>query len=265
MPTNRRRMGTDPLTWIMEDGKTDDPPVTDKPQAKTSDEGQRDAFDVLRVRAQPLSRLLADYFICSHCLTVARTDDHTGDEPQCPGCQRDTAGAGFYFTKPVHVIIDLMQDTYQSTSLTARGPTADIPQLDLGHSLALLLFFCQLFEVVQEHVLRQIMSATGIPQHAADRILADNRDPRRRVGKIFPTVTGESWRRAIEALAADRNVDYIDTLRFLKRSIDLRDAFAVTADLTPVDDELGKACILRIDPLLDLYVSIHNRYVPHLT
>jgi hypothetical protein len=262
-------MGTDPLTWIAENGKADLQPAPEVPDKDTEEKkptkqesSARSAPDVLRVHDQPLSRLLADYYVCSHCGMVGGGQDRSVRSRRCSSCQGDIAGARFFFKKPVHVIIDLMQDTYQSTSMTARGPSADIPQLDLGHSLALLLFFCQLFEIVQEHVLRQIMSASRIPEHVANRLLNDNRDPRRRVVKIFPTVTGESWRTAIDALVAKRQIDYVDTIRFLKRAIDLRDTFAVTPDLASIDDDLGKACMLRIHPLLGLYVALHNRYVP---
>ena len=269
MPTKRRRMGTDPLTWIVENGEPDlqsglADPRRDNAEADTADtrEAAASVPDVLCVHDEPLSRLLADYFICNRCGTVGHGRDQTNPTPRCTRCDDAATGAGFYFKKPVHAVIDLMQDTYQSTVVTARGGAPDIPQLGRTSSLALVLFFCQLFEIVQEHVLRHIMSASRIPDHAANRLLADNRDPRSRIVKIFATVTGERWRTAIDDLTNKRRIDHVDTVRFLKRCIDLRDVLAVTPDLGAIDDEMGKACMLRIDSLLDLFVALHNRYVP---
>ncbi len=262
MPTRRQRLGTDPLSWIVENGDTQLRPAAEKAHAKREHLESPKLPDVLSVNDRPLSPLLADYFLCRRCGTVGRGGDPSGNE--CPGCEGSAADAGFYFKKPVHTVIDLMQDTYQSTSLTARGPTADIPQLDLQQSLTILLLFCQLFEIAQEHVLRHIMTASRIPGHIANRLLADNRDPRRRAVKIFPTVTGETWRKAIDELTVERCVDYVDVVRFLKKTVDARDTLAVASDLSVFDDEMGKACMLRIDPLLDLHAALHNRYVPML-
>ncbi|UCG53034.1 MAG: hypothetical protein JSW58_05625 [Candidatus Latescibacterota bacterium] len=256
MPTRRRRMGTDPLTWVAEDGVSEISSDTPAPPSPVFEE-----VDVLRLRDRPLSQFIADYFICRRCGTVGRGAEHATGDIECPGCRQSLHEASYYFRRPVHAVVDLLQNTYQG-SLSNDPNRQDKPHREVEVGFSVLVLFCELFKIVQEHFLRHVMAGLRIPPNVSGRLFADNRDPRHRAGKLFPTLTGESWSDAVDKISARSGIDYVETARFVKKCLDTRDAFAHASDLSIIGEDAASGCMLRIEQLLELHVALHNRYVP---
>ncbi len=255
MATKRSGMGTDPLSWILEPGdstRVDTPPKT-PPR-------EHEHVDILEIRDTPLSLSVADYFLCTICATVVRDHGHDQDQdqdwPLCPHCGKPINEAPYYFKKPVHTIIDLMQAAYHwhDGNVSRTSPH--------DQRVALVIFFCQLADLSFDHFLRRLMFALRLPPHVAKRLLADHADFHARVARLFPALTGADWRPTVEALASQSSVDYVSALTFRRKAVTLKNSFLGTGDSSTIDAEAAKTCMLRIAPLLDLHVALHNRFVP---
>ena len=67
MGTKRSRLGTDPLSWILDDeGSSRTGP---RPRPRPVDSSQT---DTLEVRDRPLSQVVGNYLACPVCCTIVR-------------------------------------------------------------------------------------------------------------------------------------------------------------------------------------------------
>jgi hypothetical protein len=255
MGTKRSRLGADPLSWILEDeGSSRTGPL---PRPRPVDSSQT---DILEIRDRPLSQVVGNYLSCPVCCTVVRDTD--GEErADCPCCENKLTGGTFFFKRPVHSLVDLIQTAFH----LGRTVTQDNPPLGavsgFDQTVACLLFFTRLGDVTLDQLLRAILRSQHLPPHIGKRLLTDHPDYRSRIGKLFPTLTGETWRASIETLASERGLEYVETVVFRQRASTMTDAFLQLGELPENGHEIGATCVLRIVPLLDLHAALHNRFV----
>ena len=99
-------------------------------------------MDILEIRGQRLSTLLANFMICQSCEIVDRDQERMRVGYQCPRCGVAGQGARGYFPISVSTLIDLMQEFYH----LKHGSDVDSDEASNtrnkgNHQLAVVIFF----------------------------------------------------------------------------------------------------------------------------
>ncbi len=259
MGTKRSRMGMDPLSWILDDEKSTRTGPRPRPRPVDSSH-----TDILEIRDRPLSQVVANYLACPVCGTAVRD---TGEDarPDCPSCDNNLAEGRFFFKRPIHTLVDLIQTAFSlERTLPGEGGSPGVFS-NFDQTVACLLFFTRLSDVAIDHLLRGILRSQNLPPHVCKRLLSDHADYHSRVGRLFPTLTGKTWRGAIETLASEGGLEYVETAIFRQRAATTLEAFLQLGELPENGHEVSATCVLRISPLLDLHANLHNRFVAGTT
>ena len=254
MDTKRSRLGMDPLSWILDDEGSSR--MGPRPRPRPVDTTHS---DILELRDKPLSRVVANYLSCVACGAAVRDTD--GEKrPSCPRCQKEVTEAAFFFKRPIHSLVDLTQTAFHlgRAQTGEKIPVSAVSGLD--QAIACLLFFTRLGDAALDQLIRSILRAQRLPPHICKRLLADHTDYRSRIGKLFPSLTGKSWRGSVEELAGTGE-EYIETLVFRQRASTVLEAFFQLGEPPEKRDELSATCVLRVGPLLQLHAEIHNVFV----
>ncbi len=218
-------------------------------------------MDILEIRSQRLSTLQADFMICQSCGFVDRDDERITVGYKCAHCGSPGSGARVYFLNPVRSMIDLMQEFYhpgQSASAKAEAPAE---QNESNHQLAVIIFFCTLGEVLLQHFLKKRMSKMGIPHEIQDRLLNDNLFVKQRIQKLFPTLTGVKWKKAVTTLSDRVELDYNEATKFYQHASDARNKFLHEGNKFAIPQNMPEQCLRHIWPVVCLFVDMHNEYI----
>jgi hypothetical protein len=216
--------------------------------------------DVLEIRSQRLSTLLADFMICESCGIVDRDHERMRVGYKCPRCGIPGDGASGYFPISVLSLIDLMQELYHPKQEAAAN-SAPIEQNEGNHRLAVVIFFCALAEVLLQHFLEKRMSKMGLPHEIQDRLLGDNQFVQQRVQKLFPTLTGVKWKKAVAMLSERVDLNYSETVEFYQQASSARNKFLHRGNKWAIPRDMPEQCIRHIWPLVCLFVALHNEYI----
>jgi hypothetical protein len=218
-------------------------------------------MDVLEIRRQRLSTLLADFMICKSCGIVDRDFERMRIGYKCPRCGIPGDGAMAYFPISVDSLIDLMQEFYHLKQEAAPDSEAPVEQKASNHQLAVVIFFCALAEVLLQFFLEKRMSKMGLQHEIQERLLDDNLFVKQRVQKLFPALTSAKWNKAVEMLSKRVDLDYIETTKFYQRASSARNEFLHRGNKWAIPQDMPEQCIRHIWPLVCLFVALHNEYI----
>jgi hypothetical protein len=216
--------------------------------------------DILEVRDQRLSGVLADFVYCAGCKVVDRDRNRGVFGYKCPLCGYPSTLASFYFPAAVWSLVDLIQGSYHLGEKPASAGVQTDDSLK-DQRLAVVVFFCTLGEVLLHHFLKEYMSSQGLPTRLQERLLNDNRFVNERVEKLFPALTGIKWKDAVQSLTKDSKIDYEKTVRFFRDTAQKRNTLLHQGDKLVIQASLPTQCMRHIWPLLCLFVALHNRYL----
>ncbi len=116
-----------------------------------------------------------------------------------------------------------------------------------NHRLAVVIFFSSLGEILLEHFLYRCMLKKNLSADIQER--------------LFPTLTGDKWGDAIKMLNKYSNLDYGGVVKFYKRITYARNKFLHTGYKWVISEDMPKECMRNIQPLLNLFFGLHNRYL----
>ncbi len=204
--------------------------------------------------------LLAGHNECPFCHYVYRQISTKRGIP-CPSCKVPIDCQQGYFRLSVDVLIDLMQEYYHLESIF-ENKKPDKDWMSGNHKLAVIIFFCSLGEVLLHHFLEALMIAQDIPFAIQDRLFNDNRFLRGRVGKLFPSLTGDKWKTAIGKINNGKEIDYNKTLSLFLKVYNVRNKFLHRGNAFAVPRVMPEECIRHIGPLVGFFVGLHNNYIP---
>ena len=233
--------------------------MINKPISELNPEGVREMIRDLIDRKQRLTIHLANFIICDSCKIVDRDRNRLKEGYKCPNCGKGGT-ATLYFNISVLSLIDLMQEFY-STDVIFKEEAFNIGQREINIRLAVVIFFCSLTEVLLRHFLEQLMVKMGKSEKDRGRLLNDNLNMQQRVDKLFPTLTGDKWKKAIDEINKNVELDYAETSNFCVKAKDARNEFLHKGNKRAIPKNMPEECITQIWPLLSLFVSLHNKYI----
>ncbi len=209
---------------------------------------------------QRLGPLIDNFHVCPSCGVVDADPNRTQLGYLCKSCSAPSKGGYLYFSLPTDSLIDLMQESFHQKT----GKVARLLANDDAHKLSVVIYFCTLVEVLLEHFLRELMNALQIPHKVQERLLTDNPFSKSRVGKVFPSLVGEKWNAVVKELSKNSRQDYEQTAKYYLKVAEARNHFLHRGNKWAVPQSMPAECMESILPLLNLFVSLHNRYIPTL-
>lgn len=217
--------------------------------------------DILDIKGQRLSTILADHCECEHCHIVDRDRNRSKRGYPCPRCGAKGDGGEVYFHIGLRSSIDLMQELYHTPTRHADGSGLSVA----SHHLAVVVFFCTMVESLIENLLREIMLAQKVPLNLQERLLADNLHTKQRVSKLFPALVDDKWNDAISAAIRahkGKRIDFKAALDFFLKAVAARNRFLhPPGNKWAIGLDMPRQCLRLTPTLLVLFVWLHNRYV----
>lgn len=215
-------------------------------------------MNVRTVTDRKLSLVIADFRMCRECHVVDRDEGRIRVGHLCGTCGQPGEGGMMYFELSALLLIDLMQEAFHTPALAQSGYTNASGD---AHNVSVVLFFCTLREVLLNSLLSYICWAQSIPRPVYDRLLADSNTHALRQNNLLPSLTGKKWPALLKQEASSSQLDYVELNEFLLKAVEARNKFMHEGKRWGIDRTLAECCMDHIWPLLNLYVSLHNRYV----
>lgn len=202
--------------------------------------------------------VLAGFMICTECLVVDRDRKRMRAGYKCPACGHKSDGARVYFHVNIMVLIDLIEESYFSTSTGRSDERVD------SSSVAILLYFCTLKEALFEHFLNQLFTSMGVKESLRNRLLSDNRLFNEKINKLFPALVSEKWSQALSLAGKTSGRDFAGLDVLLVKAAEMRNGFLHDASPWGISPEFAAECVDALDDLLCLFVGLHNHYIHRL-
>jgi len=221
-------------------------------------------MDIIDIQDQPLSSVIDVFFICQFCKVVDRNNERMDVGYICPNCGNKSPGGQSYFHIAVASLIDLMQEAYHQVPMANTNNNINEKKGKNTYKLSVVIFFCTLGEVLLEHFLNELMTALNIPNTDQERLLVDNLFLTQRIQKLFPSLTGNKWKNIIGELCKKTSLNYYDTEKFYINAINVRNKFLHRGNKWAIPVEMPQKCMKKIWALINLFVSLHNHYIPEI-
>jgi hypothetical protein len=218
--------------------------------------------DILEETHWSLGTVLMNYHVCQHCHTVYVDPSQALIGMACQRCGREnTDGWHDYFDISVWSLINLIQEFYHKDGKAQQSPTGT--QLGTNSPLAVVIFFATLREVLLKHFLTEIMIAQRLTVGVSKRLFDDNQSQSQMLNHLFPALSGGvKWNQALNRVQPQLTFDPFDLNKFLIAIADARNSCLHAGSHWAIEKQLAEQCMLRISEVLELYVALHNEFVP---
>lgn len=221
-------------------------------------------INITEIKDQSLGLILADFYICLDCHMVDRDSNRIMVGHPCSNCGRPGPSGKSYFSLSVHSLIDLMQEFFHKDEIEQSQSTDALYNRisdKKNAKIAVVIFFSTLREVLLENLLYDLMIAQHLPNSVCKRLFADSPMHKQRMDKLFPTLVGLTWKKAVNTVNSMCELDYVELDRFVERVVDARNKFLHKGNKYVITKNMAEECIRHIWPLLNLHVFLHNEYV----
>lgn len=205
---------------------------------------------------------LPGWLVCKCCRFVFHAEGEQTTALSCGKCSAGSDEIVPYFDHSLSVTVNFMMRAIQSgQGLEETGLLSE----DTGsHSISVLVFFCIFRELLLDRLLNELASATGIAD--ASQLLSRHRLYAQKQQLLFPQFCGRTWESALEQLHTEAHTDYRSLDLCAERLAELRNRFIYLGYGWQLEPDKAQECVETVEPLIELHVSLHNRYVhPHYT
>lgn len=220
--------------------------------------GTKHNMDITQIKSS-LSTLIADYLECQECRVIDRELERTRSGYKCPVCGNISKGGKLYFHLNIHILIDLIQESYHS--ITSKQKTEKLYEGEGPHDISVVIFFCTLREALLDNLIINLMRAQNLSVGVSERLLSDNKFHIQKQDKLFKSLTGVKWNEAIDYLNENGNLDYKEIDKFIVSVVIARNSFIHEGFKWSIDRELSTNCIKNLQGLINIYAEMHNNYV----
>lgn len=216
---------------------------------------------IIDIKTQPLGLVLNSFCICQNCHIVDTDIERVEVGHPCSTCGEPSPGGRSFFGLPVYSLINLMQVSYHSDNVISQTGGLHDHHASEDTKLAVVIFFVALREVLMTRFLRNLMIARNIPEDICERLFEDNPTHTQRMNKLFQSLTGQKWKKAIKILSEDSGIDYANLDEFIEDTVNARNTFLHKGIKWAVGKDMARHCLERIPSLLRLHADLHNKYV----
>ena len=216
-------------------------------------------IDVLEIRDQRLSTILADFLICQACRIVNEIGIVVKWVTSAQTAKPQAKAGSVISLFSIMSLIDLMQEFYHLNKSDTSMP-ANPERVAKNHHLAVVIFFCTLGEVLLQDFLQECMTKQGLSRQIQSRLLDDHLFVKQRVDKLFPLLTGVSWNQAIRTLSNHGKIDFTKTVKLYQFVSNKRNMLLHRGNKWVIPSEMPEQCVREICPLISLFVALHNKY-----
>jgi hypothetical protein len=208
---------------------------------------------------QDASTLVCDFMICERCGTVDRERSRMVANSLCPACHQPAGVARLYYPISVHILVDLVQQSYHSYAPV--GPISG-PQ---APTVGAILFFCTLREVLLNHFFLALLRAERVKAAVIDKLMDDNKLASQKFTGLFSAVVGKSWKEAVIEASSFDGTDYQLVSDLMLSAASIRNEFVHEGTGWTATREVATNCINSMPVMFCLFVALHNIHVrPHL-
>jgi hypothetical protein len=201
------------------------------------------------------------YNICQNCYIVDRDPRRSAVGYKCPRCGFPGEGGILYYDINVFSLLDLMQEFYFLKSEKSERKRILDPDREEGHHIAIVILFCSLAEVLLNHFLNQIMEKRNIPLEIQERLLQDNLHVIQRIDRLFPSLAGMKWTKAIKKIDKLSKYNYEATIDFYLDTNLARNNFLHRGYRSAITNDMPMRCIDNVEPLINMFVDLHNHFI----
>jgi len=222
-------------------------------------------MDITEVRDQPLSSLFTSFYRCDACDVVDRDGGRVQKGHPCSRCgSPSTTGAGLHFGISVFALIDLMQEAYHRVRPASEaGWSYAWHDSEKDHQLGVVIYYTTLGEVLLDQLFTNKIRQLGLPKSVAGRLLSDHQTMLARVDKLFPALMAAKWRETIRIISQRTGLDFQDPVTFYLKARRARNLFLHEGNKWAVSSDMPGACLKNIQPLLTLFMELHNQFCLH--
>ena len=214
-------------------------------------------MDITEINTQPLSTLVSGHLECRNCKIVDRKNERMRKGFVCPACSDLSEGGKLYFSINIHILIDLIQESYHSNNY-------EVERLYEGsgsHDISVILYFSTLREALLGNLIHRLMEAQNLSVGVSERLLSDNKFHIQKQDKLFKSLTDIKWKEAVGMLNENSELDYSELDEFVMSIAKIRNDFIHSGSKWDIDRKLSTKCLKNIGRLINMYVGLHNIYV----
>ena len=206
------------------------------------------------VDSQSLSTLACVYFLCRSCGIIDRDSERSRKGHRCGECDKEGDGGSLAFPISIHVLVDLIQQSYHSTSPANQ---LNSPQ---GSDVGPVLYFCTLREALLNSFLINHLRAQAIPESLISKLLHDNKLASQKFGGLFTTVIGDQWSEAVAAASRRASFDFSAVSELMRTAAKHRNDFLHSGRAWSFTREFATLCVDSVADLTYLFAELHNEY-----
>ena len=221
----------------------------------------RKRLDILDVKDSSLSLLLADFHICQYCHIVDKDTNRQEVGSLCPNCKKPSPGGQMFFNISVHSVINLMQEFFHKDHGASESEESFNFDRSRNAKIGVVIFFVTLREVLLNNLLYDLMRTQNLPANVCKRLFSDSCTHQQRLDKLFPSLSGMKWKKAVETINNNSEIDYVEVDKFIRNVVKARNEFLHEGKKWAIKNEMAEECMKNIWPLLNLYVSLHNYFI----
>lgn len=171
------------------------------------------------VDCQAASTLVCDFMICKRCGTVDREHSRIVKNSICPVCHRPARVARLYYPINVHILVDLVQQSYHSEAPVNPDGGPQAP------NVGTILFFCTLREVLLTHFFVALLRAQRVPTPVVEKLLDDNKLANQKFTSLLPALVGKSWKEVVSEASSFEGVDFHSVSNLMLSAANIRNEF----------------------------------------
>ncbi len=174
----------------------------------------------------------------------------------CSNCLVEGDRARLAFDANVMCLIDLAQVMFQSEAPTWSREV----YRQMGRDAGTLLIIASLREALLTNFLVQNLLAKKVERPLIERLLDDNKLINQKLEKLFPSVIGMKWKRAVENLSEKHSIDYLAASSLMEKVAKARNSFLHEGRPWQLSPDLPERCINSLFEWMSLFVHLHNEY-----
>ena len=205
-------------------------------------------MEIIDIKDQKLSTIIANHIICKSCNIVDRDMNRFTKGYKCPNCDIYGGTAKMFFSIGILSLVDLIQEFYHYDSK------------ENNHMLAVIIFFSSLGEVLFDKFLTDLMRKCNNTESLIDKNLNNNQSINNKI-TLYKTLTGIELNDDIIKLKQQENVDFYSTFEFYRKVRKVRNEILHEAYTWIIPENMPKQCLLNLENLLILFIKLHNKYI----